>query len=76
MSILLGDVMGILGDVLGLPRPTFMWRVLNPPRYGSAQLPLVDSCTLPWHKHSAMSLPLAGDSASIGWALQPHGGPN
>jgi hypothetical protein len=47
-SILLGDVMGILGDILGLPRPTILWRGLNPPKYRSAQLPLVDSSILLW----------------------------
>jgi len=69
MSILLGDIMGILGDVLGLPRPTFLWRGLNPPRYRSTQLPLMDSSALPWHKRSAVSLPPAKVSTSIWWAL-------
>jgi hypothetical protein len=48
----------------------------QPPRYKSAQLPLVDSSALPWHKRSALSLPLVGVLASIRSALQPHGGPN
>jgi hypothetical protein len=37
----LDDIMGDMGDVMGLPRPTSWWRGHNPPGSKPARLPLV-----------------------------------
>jgi hypothetical protein len=70
-SKMLGDVMGDLGDVMGLPRPTSWWKGHNPPRSKPARLSLVKRPPLSLVQSSDLSLPLAGVSASIWWDFSP-----
>ena len=67
----LDDVMNVLGDVMGLPRPTTWWKGHNPPGYTLAKLPLVERPPLLRCKLSDLSLPPAGVSTSIWWAFSP-----
>ena len=50
------DVMGVLDDVMGLPRPMSWWKGHKPPGYGSAKLPLVERPPLLRCKPSDLSL--------------------
>jgi hypothetical protein len=66
----LGDIMGDLGDIMGLPRPTSWCKGHNPHGSRSVRLPLVKR-PLSLCKSHDLSLPLAGVSASIRWAFSP-----
>jgi hypothetical protein len=55
-SIRLDDVMVIMGDILGLPRPMSHWKRPNPPRSSSVRVPLVERPPLLWCKSPDPSL--------------------
>jgi hypothetical protein len=67
----LGDIMGDLSDVMGLPRPTSWWKGHNPPGSRPARLPLVKRHPLSLVQFPYLSLPLARVSASIRRAFSP-----
>jgi hypothetical protein len=67
----LGDVMGDLGDVMGLPRPTSWWKGHDPLRSRTARLSLVKHPPLSLVQSPDLSLPLDGVSTSIWWDFSP-----
>jgi hypothetical protein len=70
-SKMLGDVMGDLGDVMGLPRPTSWCKGHNPLGSRPVRSPLVKRHPLSLVQSPDLSLPLIGISASIRWDFSP-----
>jgi hypothetical protein len=68
---MLYDVMGDLGDIMGLPRPTSWWKEHNPSRSRPTRLPLVKRPPLSPVQSFDLSLPPAGVSTSIWWDFSP-----
>jgi hypothetical protein len=68
---MMDDVMGDLGDFMGLPRPTSWWKGHNPPGSRLVRLPLVKRPPLSLMQSSDLSLPPAVVSTSIWWDFIP-----